>query len=72
MKNKKKILYKARWGQAGQPATASVDFYAKDDEAAKTEANRIARELGVTNTPRTIMQGLGGGMVECITTGVSS
>jgi len=62
--------YTARWAQAGKPSIANVSFEASHDANAKLRANKIARELGVTNTPRTIVND--GRLVECIWTGVSS
>jgi hypothetical protein len=64
-------LYKARWGMAGQPDIANVSFEARSDYEAKLRADKIARELGVTHTPRTIQKS-GGGMVECRMSGTSS
>jgi hypothetical protein len=66
----KKKWYKARWGQAGMPSIASVDFQASHDANAKRQADKIARELGVTNTPRDLME-RGGRVVEVISKGVS-
>jgi hypothetical protein len=64
-------LYKARWGQTGAPDIANVSFEARSDYEAKLRADKIARELGVTHTPRTIQRS-GGGMVECRMSGTSS
>jgi hypothetical protein len=61
--------YTAKWAQAGHPTVASVSFEASSDYHAKIQANRIANELGVTNTPRTIQKGAE--LVECIQTGVN-
>ncbi len=66
----KKKRYNVRWGQAGQPSIANVDIMATSDINAKRSANKTARELGVTNTPRTIYEG--GRCVEVNTKGVSN
>jgi len=63
--------YTARWSQPGQPSRASVGFVAKTDAAAIRKADRIAREVDCCRTPRTITRS-GGGVIECIQTGVSS
>jgi hypothetical protein len=52
-----KTHYKARWAQPGQPSIGNVSFDARNDEVAKRKADRIASELGLTNTPRTIYAG---------------
>jgi hypothetical protein len=52
---KAKHLYYSYWGQAGQPYVANVSFYATGDFRAGQKADKIARELRVTKTPRTIM-----------------
>ncbi len=65
-----KQQYKARWGQPGKPSTGNVSFDANSDDAAKKTADRIARELGLTNTPRTITNS-NGATIECINSGVS-
>lgn len=65
----KKQRYKARWGQAGKPSIANVSFDASSDANAQRRADKIARELNVTNTPRDIM--CGDRLVESLTTGVS-
>lgn len=61
--------YTARWAQAGKPSRGNVSFEAKSDDHAKIKANKIAREIDCTNTPRTIT--CGGKVIECIQTGVS-
>ena len=53
----KKKHYNARWGQAGKPSTANVSFEASHDFNAKKQADKLGRELGVSNTPRTIYEG---------------
>lgn len=66
----KKHYYTARWAIAGEPSIANVSFFASHDTNAKRQADKIARELGVTNTPRTITKE--GRVIECINTGVSN
>lgn len=63
----KKKHYTARWAQAGHPSIANVSFDASHLENAKRQADKIAKELGVTNTPRTIT--CEGAVVEILTTG---
>jgi len=65
----KKKHYTARWAQAGKPSIANVSFESSHDTNAKRQADKIARELNVTNTPRTIT--CDGQVIECITKGVS-
>ncbi len=65
----KKKYYTARWAQAGHASTANVSFYASHNTNAKRQADKIARELGVTKTPRTIT--CEGKTVETLTTGIS-
>lgn len=66
-----KMKYKARW-ERGCTSVADVDFEARSDYEAKQVANKLARELGVTNTPRTITRrGPSYDLIECIQTGVS-
>jgi len=65
----KKNHYVAKWAQVGHPSTANVSFDAVSDYHAKKQADGIARELGVTRTPRTIQRA--GVVVECIMRGVS-
>jgi hypothetical protein len=52
----KKKHYKARWAQAGKPSIANVDFDASHDANAIKQANKIGRELGVSNVPRTLIE----------------
>lgn len=54
----KKHHYNARWARPGHPSIANVSFDASTDANAKRAADKIARELGVTQTPRTIMRGV--------------
>lgn len=61
--------YTARWAQPGQTSIANVSFEARSDYHAKKSANKIARDLGVTRTPRTITKDAT--LIECIQTGVS-
>ncbi len=68
---RKKLRYRAIWQNAGQPQAANVDFEASSDWHAKKVANGLARELGRTNTARTIMRLRDYKLIECITTGVS-
>lgn len=49
--------YNARWSPPGQPSTGNVSFDAIDDDVAKRKADKIARELGLTSTPRMIYEG---------------
>lgn len=42
---------------AGKPTIANVSFFASHDTNASRQADKIARELNVTNTPRTIYSG---------------
>lgn len=61
--------YTARWGLPGRPSIANVSFEASHDIDAKRRANKIARELHVENTPRSIT--CGGRVVEVLDTGIS-
>lgn len=56
--------YTARWG-----AHASVSFEANSDYMAKIRANKIAKEVNCTRTPRTITKGAV--LIECIQTGIN-
>jgi len=62
--------YTARWARDGKPSIASVSFTAASNNRAIMKADRIARQLGVTHTPRTIT-GERGLLIECINKGVS-
>ena len=64
----KKKHYTARWALAGRPSTANVTIVTSHAENAKKIADKIAREMGVTNTPRTIM--FEGRVIECFDKGV--
>ena len=46
--------YNARWGQAGKPSIANVSFQSISDYHARLQADKIGKELNVSNTPRTI------------------
>ena len=50
----RKRHYTARWAQAGHPSIANVSFEASHDTNAKRVADKLAREMNVTRTPRTI------------------
>ena len=65
----KKHYYVVRWALAGQPSIANVSFDSSHSTNAKRQANKLARELGVTQTPRTIT--CDGRLIETLTTGVS-
>jgi hypothetical protein len=56
-----KAHYTARWAQPGHPSIGNVSFFAASDSAAKRKADRIAHEIGLPNTPRTLSRG-----AECI------
>jgi hypothetical protein len=62
--------YTARWAQTGRPTIGNVSFEAQSDYHAKLRANKIAKEISCTNTPRTIT--CEGKLIECIQTGISS
>ncbi len=61
--------YTARWAQPGHPSLGNVSFDASNDSVAKRQADKIAREIGLTRTPRTITEG--GRVVEVLSTGRS-
>jgi hypothetical protein len=65
----KKQHYNARWGKAGFSSIANVSYEASHDANAIKRADKIARELGVTNTPRTITRN--GILIEILNTGLS-
>jgi hypothetical protein len=46
--------YTARWAHPGQPSIGNVSFDAQSDYHAKLRADKIARDIRLTNTPRTI------------------
>lgn len=52
-----KTQYTARWAPHGQPSIGNVSFFARSDAEAKRKADRIAREIGLPNTPRTLSRG---------------
>lgn len=66
-----KQQYTARWGQPGHPSLGNVSFDARSDYEAKQRADKIAREINLTKTPRTITDSKGN-LIECINTGVST
>ncbi len=49
--------YNARWARPGQPSIGNVSFYASHDTNAIRQADKIGREIGLPNTPRTIYEG---------------
>ena len=61
--------YKAVWAQAGKPSIANVSFVAVSDYHAKLQADKIAQDLGVTHTPRTLTKN--NQIIECLRSGVS-
>lgn len=66
-----KINYTARWIPIGAVcALANVSFTASSDAMAKRRADKIAKDLNVTRTPRTLTSE--GRVVECIATGLSN
>ncbi len=62
--------YTARWAQAGKPTRGNVSFKAQSDYHAKIMANKIAKEIDCTRTPRTIT--CDGKIIECIQTGINN
>lgn len=62
--------YTAIWAQCGKPSSANVSFEARSDYHAKLMANKIAKQLNVTRTPRTITRS-DCGVIECIQSGMS-
>ncbi len=50
----KKKYYTARWAQPGHPSIGNVSFYAVSDHHARLQADKIGRQIGLPNTPRTI------------------
>jgi hypothetical protein len=66
---KKEKYYIARWAQAGRPSIGNVSFYATSHALAKRKADKIAVEIGLPNTPRTIV--CEGEVIECISTGIT-
>lgn len=53
--------YTAKWARPGQASIGNVSFTARNDTEAKKKADRIAVEIGLPNTPRTLQRG-----AECI------
>lgn len=49
--------YIVRWAQAGKPSIANVTIVASNDKSAIRQADKVGKELGVSNTPRTIYEG---------------
>lgn len=62
-------LYEVRWAQAGKPSIANVQIRTTTLANCKRAANKVAKQLGVTNTPRTIVSE--GRVLESLVTGVS-
>lgn len=48
--------YIARWSRDGS-TLGNVSFTARNDTEAKRKADRIARDIGLPNTPRTLSRG---------------
>ena len=46
--------YKVVWRQPGKPSFADVSFQARSDYEARRKADRIGRELGLTDTWRAL------------------
>ena len=65
-----KQQYKARWAQPGKPSLGNVTFDAHSDESAKKLADKIAVQICLTNTPRTLdrFSNSGRGSFVCIET----
>jgi len=59
--------YKARWGHPGKSAIGNVSFSASTDAIAKRKADKIADQLGLPCTPRTLSRG--NQIIEVLTTG---
>lgn len=49
--------YIARWAQPGQPSIGNVSFVARSDTEAKRKADKIAHQIGLPSTPRTLTRG---------------
>jgi len=64
----KRNYYTARWSRTGTVSIANVSFWAANDYTASLQADKIARELNVTGTPRTIT--CEGRVTQCLTRGV--
>ena len=50
----KKFQYTARWANPGQGSLANVSFEASSDNRASLRADKIARDLHLIHSPRTI------------------
>lgn len=50
----KKFQYTAKWANPGQGSIANVSFEAASDNRASLCADKIARNLGLTHSPRTL------------------
>ena len=61
--------YNARWARPGQPSIGNVSFSAASDTRAKKRADKIAREIGLPNTPRTLTRD--GTLIEVLNTGMT-
>lgn len=57
MPKSKRKYYVARWALAGHPSIGNVSFWAGDDGIAKRRADKVAREISLTRTPRTLTEG---------------
>lgn len=66
-----KQQYTARWAQPGHPSIGNVSFDARSEYEAKQRANKIARELNLIHTPRTITNSKGE-LIEALNDGVSN
>ncbi len=49
--------YTAKWGRTGESSIGNVSFSARSDSEAKRKADKIACEIGLPNTPRTLQRG---------------
>jgi hypothetical protein len=67
---KVKMNYKARWSRNGIISEGNVSFTARSDAEAKRKADKIAREIGLPNTPRTLMRE--STTIEVLSTGVTT
>lgn len=64
----KTTRYTAKWTPWDSAvALGNVSFDARDDDEASEKADRLAVEIGLPNTPRTIQRG--GTCVQMLTTG---
>ena len=69
MAKKKRKYYTARWALPGHPSIGNVSFYAGDDGIAKRRADRVAKQINLCNTPRTITEA--GRVVEVLDRGLT-